>query len=428
LKVGFASKQVLKVNFRKKGHSHDISESMRQNSRQVSLFDSADRSLNQQPRASSEPVLNKPNVASKLTVNIQSDQISAQSNLLANSNQPKSAAIVTAKIAPPNPELSENASVVQKVKADFFRLAAFAANLCEAHSAFIFLPYDALCALIGKAPPAIIEERKALVMAGFQSLSKDSILPNCRLPSGFGIIGWAARHRKAVQVSPFHLDVKTLGIYSDNQELKSFTARPIMLSPRLSLECGVLVCDSKKTYAFSRVHERLLDNIGLEISNTADLLLDRQRSEEPMIGWSNFSSKANQIKESLGENSIEMLRVSISQSNKLEALIGTQEFITISEQLYRLTLQAIPANVPVLRLINGDIIICLDSMMSSFYESRLKAVCDRALNSRVSLQLSFRRASPRDKNLKGLSISELVAATSLVEMKVNDKELKYGNS
>lgn len=323
---------------------------------------------------------------------------------------------------------SENQNVIQKVRSDFFRLAAFAANICEAHSAFIFLPYDALCALIGKAPPAVIEERKALVLVGFQSLSKDSVINDARLPSGYGIIGWAARHKKAVHVSPFQLDVRTLGLYSDKQELKSLTARPISLSHKISTECGVLVCDSKKTYAFSRIHERLLDNLSFEISNTVALLLDRQHSQQPAVMWNNFVSKASEIRQSLGETSIEILRVSIENPAQLEGLVGTQEFTNLAEQLYRLTMQSLPPHIPAIRLINGDLVIFLDSMMSSFYESRLKAICERLTKSKVSFRLVFRRVSARDKNLQSASLSELVAASAIAEEKVFDKEKKYGNS
>ncbi len=324
-------------------------------------------------------------------------------------------------------ESADNLSVAQKVRADFFRLAAFAANICEAHSAFIFLPYDALCALLGKASPAIIEERKSLVLVGFQSLSKDSVIHNSRLPNGYGIIGWAARHRKAVHVSPFQLDVRTLGLYTDKQELKSLTARPIALSPKLSSECGVIVCDSKKTYAFSRVHERLLDNLSHEISNTVELLLDRQNSQQPAVMWNNFASKAGEVRQSLGENSIEILRVSIENPSQLEGLVGTQEYTNLAEQLYRLTMQALPAHIPAFRLVNGDLVIFLDSMMSSFYESRLKAICERVTKSKVSFRLVFRRVSTKDKSLQGLSLSELVAASAVAEEKVFDKEKKYGN-
>lgn len=314
-----------------------------------------------------------------------------------------------------------------RAKEDIGRLARFGANICEAHSCFIFIPYEALCALIGSAAPSIIEERKALVLVGVHSLSQDDIITNCRLPSGFGLIGWVARHKRSAHVSPFDLDSKTLGLYASKQELKSFIATPISLPTSLAAEHGVLACDSKKSYAFSRVQGKLLEDLSREISNTIDLLIARQQSGQPQVMWNNFSAKAAEIRSSLGENSIELLRISVSNAGRLELALGTSEYIAVSEQLYRLTQQALPPHIPLLRLCNGDLVACLDSMMSSFYESRLRALSEHLAQGSTKINLDFRRASPRDKRFKGLSISDLVASTAAAEVMVDLQEVQYGN-
>ena len=314
-----------------------------------------------------------------------------------------------------------------KVREDLARLARFGANICEAHSCFIFIPYEALCAIIGNVAPSIIEERKALVLVGVHSLSQDDIVTQCRLPSGFGLIGWVARHKRSAHVSPFDLDSKTLGLYTNKQELKSFIATPIALASSLAAEYGVLACDSKKSYAFSRVQGKLLEDLSREIANTIDILISRQQSGHPTVMWNNFAAKATEIKNSLGENSIELLRISVSNSGRLELALGTAEYVALSEQLFRLTQQALPPHIPLIRLCNGDLVACLDSMMSSFYESRLRALSERLTQGSTKISLEFRRVSPRDKRFRGLSISELVASTAPAEVMVNLQEVQYGN-
>lgn len=314
-----------------------------------------------------------------------------------------------------------------RVREDFGRLARFGANICEAHSCFIFIPYEALCALIGSVPPSVIEERKALVLVGVHSLSADEIIAHCRLPSGFGLVGWVARHKRAAHVSPFDLDSKTLGLYTTKQELKSFIATPINLPSSLAAENGVIACDSKKTYAFSRVQGKLIDDLSKEISNTIELLIARQQSGQPAVIWNNFAAKANEIRNSLGESSIEILRISLSNAGRLELALGTGDFVLLTEQLFRLTQQALPPHIPLIRLANGDIVACLDSMMSSFYESRLRALSERLAQGQAKPVLEFRRVSPRDKRFRGLSISELVASSAQVEVMVDLQEVQYGN-
>ena len=314
-----------------------------------------------------------------------------------------------------------------RVRNDLAHLARFGANICEAHSCFIFIPYEALCALVGNVAPSIIEERKALVLVAVHSLSQDEIVTHCRLPSGFGLIGWVARHKRSAHVSPFDLDSKTLGLYTSKQELKSFIATPIALPSSLCAEHGVLACDSKKSYAFSRVQGKLLEDLSREIANTIDLLIARQQSGHPTVMWNNFAAKASEIRSSLGENSIEILRISVSNAGRLELALGTAEYVSLSEQLFRLTQQALPPHIPLIRLCNGDLIACLDSMMSSFYESRLRALSERLGQGNTKVNLEFRRVSPRDKRFRGLSVSELVASTAPAEVMVDLHEVQYGN-
>jgi transcriptional regulator with GAF, ATPase, and Fis domain len=65
-----------------------------------------------------------------------------------------------------------------------------------------------------------------------------------------------AENKSQITVCPFENDATTLMYYSREQELKSFLAVPIFSSVRELI--GVLACDSKKSYAFPKLAEKVL--------------------------------------------------------------------------------------------------------------------------------------------------------------------------
>lgn len=119
-------------------------------------------------------------------------------------------------------------------------LTHLVANATEAYSALIFI-----------ANP----ETRTLRLAAAQSLSRD-IVPKVEIPYGSGLVGWVAENGVRISVCPFEHDATTLIYYSKDQELKSFIALPITEGENKLI--GVLVCDSKKSYAFAKVAEKVL--------------------------------------------------------------------------------------------------------------------------------------------------------------------------
>lgn len=124
------------------------------------------------------------------------------------------------------------------------QLVRLVANVTESYTSAIFLSNQDDQA-----------EGPAVTLSAVHTLSRD-ISPGVRIAFGSGLVGWTAENRVRISVCPFEHDATTLLYYSHDQALKSFIALPI-LSPTGEL-LGVLACDSKKSYAFAKVTEKVL--------------------------------------------------------------------------------------------------------------------------------------------------------------------------
>ncbi len=129
------------------------------------------------------------------------------------------------------------------------QLSELIANITEAYTIAIFLAD---------------REKKVLMVAAAHSLSRE-FLPEAEVPFGRGLVGWTAENSVRISVSPFEHDSTTLLYYSKNQDLKSFTAVPILDSAKRLL--GVIACDSKKNYAFAKITEKVLSDCAVQAAN-----------------------------------------------------------------------------------------------------------------------------------------------------------------
>lgn len=120
------------------------------------------------------------------------------------------------------------------------QLARLVANVTEAYTAAVFL-----------ANP----QEKFVQLTAVHTLSRN-VVPHSRIGYGCGLIGWTAQNAVRISVCPFEHDSTTLLYYSNDQALKSFIAVPIIDTQNRLL--GVISCDSKKTYAFAKVTEKVL--------------------------------------------------------------------------------------------------------------------------------------------------------------------------
>jgi len=175
-------------------------------------------------------------------------------------------------------------------------LVQLIANITESYSASIFV-----------ADP----KNRILHSLAFQSLSRDYIA-NVQIPFGAGLVGWTAENKVRIAVCPFEHDSRTLLYYKNDQSLKSFIAVPI--TGKNDELVGVIACDSKKSYAFPKITEKLLQDCAVQ----ANLLINLHLSNEEL----------NRNKDlPVQEKKIETFVASLSEANSEE------ELFTLIEQL-----------------------------------------------------------------------------------------------
>ncbi|MEZ4754316.1 MAG: GAF domain-containing protein [Bdellovibrionota bacterium] len=281
--------------------------------------------------------------------------------------------------------------IQQDLETNLCRIAQFGANLADAYSCFIFLPHN-----FPRIEKSSIPQQ--LELYGYHSLST-KVLHHAVIPSGTGLIGWVSKHKKSIHVSPFEHDSRTLGIYSDDEELKSFIGIPIDLSiinNNFQL-AGVLACDSKKSFAFSKLQGKLLENLSLEISNSLSLICSSHIQSRSSNSWDSFIVETLEFISNLGTSASEVLRLELRGCDILESKKGTRHSSELLDQLYRLIEQSLPPHFPFIKLPNGDSVIVSDNMMSAFCENKILAMCDHLKMKQAGLDIIFHRIPLKNK-------------------------------
>lgn len=293
---------------------------------------------------------------------------------------------------------------------DLCRLAQFGANIADAHSCFVLLPAWVLMAQNGESPKSAYLE-----IGGAHSLSNDIIF-NAQLVPDNGLIGWVAKHKSPIHVSPFDRDSRTLGVYREDQKLKSFIGIPIKLTldkmHQDNESTGVIACDSKKSFAFSKLQGKLLENLAAEVANTVSLSLRCFSGNVSNDNWQLFMSKAESLVDSLGRQSVEALRLKFTNFNDLEQRLGSAKAVELFEKTYRLIQQALPEHFPSYCLPNGDVIMLVDAMMGRFYENRFAAICSHITAQDNEPAFECLRSSFRDRQYRNASLGQLFAFQS----------------
>lgn len=95
------------------------------------------------------------------------------------------------------------------------------------------------------------EDRSELHLAAHHTLSK-KIDETTTIRTGDGLIGWVAKSGQAVNIPNFNRDINSLGLYTGDEEIKSFLAVPVGRE-------GVLCVDSKQTYLFTDKDQKILE-------------------------------------------------------------------------------------------------------------------------------------------------------------------------
>jgi hypothetical protein len=289
------------------------------------------------------------------------------------------------------------------LRIDLARLARFGANISDSFSCFIFLPHTILNPQEPEHPTQVLE------IGGFHSLS-NQVLVQAKLPIGFGLVGWVSKNSQPIHVSPFERDSTTLGIYSSDQQLKSFIGIPVslqLLGAAAPGYCGVIACDSKKSFAFSKLQGKLLEDLANETSNTVRLYHRLRSAQSSSASWSEFAERASQLAQTLGPQALEVVRLHIANLSDFEFNLGPSRFSAWLDQIYRLIQQALPPHFPVYRSASGDYILVTDSMMTSFYQNKITALKPYFAAANLVPDLIFTKRSVRAARAT-FSLEELV--------------------
>jgi len=293
--------------------------------------------------------------------------------------------------------------LIGQIREDLQRIANLAANLSDAHTCALFLPTQIAQSPLPHVPSTqaadgprrdvpvnsqpgaqsrsairATSERssRAVELVAAHTLSS-SLLQHCRIAAGSGVIGWVAENSTPIHVAPFDLDTSALGIYAEPESLKSVLAVPFQLpnscvdSASLS---GVLMCDSRKAFAFTTIQIKHLEEIAALASRLLFWGLRSKTLTTTESSWDSFLSKTDQLGDAIGYDSIELVRITPESFSALEGTYGISLSIHKMEQFMRLTQQALPPHFPIVRLPNGEILIALDNMMTTFFQNKIRTL------------------------------------------------------
>lgn len=303
---------------------------------------------------------------------------------------------------------------------DLSRIAKFAANLTDSYSAFLFLPAEILSRLGEETFGA---RGSTLVIGGHHSLSRNLIVET-HVPQGHGLTGWVSKTKQPILVSLFDRDSKTLGVYRNEENIKSFIGVPFKI-PGVTQNSGVITCDSLKPYTFSKLHGKLLEDLGEEVTSILSLHTELLELQSKQSTWGQFYKQAHVIINTLGPLAISVLRMHITNVPALESAHGSEKLEVILDQLQRLIQQTVPPHFPLYRTATGDFVLVVDNMMCSFFENKIAALCDHLKTKGTKIEYEFAKVSPT-KNTLHLSIEDFIAQSA--KGFIDQGEIRYERS
>lgn len=303
---------------------------------------------------------------------------------------------------------------------DLNRLARFGANILDAHSCLIFIPQSILAPLV--TPPRNMqgESTEGIVLAGIHSLSTE-VIRGITLKAETGLIGWVAKNKRPIHVSPFERDSRILGVYATDQHLKSFLGTPVLCSKNNPAAiAGVIACDSKKAFAFSKLQGKLLEDLSEEVAAVIELHKKITEERQSPMSWSGFLEKGYDLVDAIGERSMQAIRCQLENASSVEKDLGTYECLALVDQIFRLIVQSVPPHFPVFRSPLGEILILVDNMMGDLTINKIEAIVDRVKRGRP-LKIRFRRSSYSSQ--RNFSLESLISETHF-STEINDDEIE----
>jgi hypothetical protein len=331
---------------------------------------------------------------------------------------------------------------IGQIREDLKKLAKLAANVSDAHTCIIFLPTGLLTSSAPQRSPEnssfiplshtphqqapqsdTIELKKVfqvgpdVAVGSIEMVATHSastcLVRDCRIQVGNGLIGWVAENSRSIHVAPFDMDSSVLGIYTETEPLKSLVAVPIPMpteNPNSRTFSGVLMCDSRKAFAFTKPQMKHLEEIATLVSRLLFWTLFKKETTSTENSWDSFLTKTTQLSEAIGHDSIEMVRISLDSFADLETAHGISGAVHQSEQFLRLIQQALPPHFPLVRLPNGDILVALDNMMTAFFQNKIRTLANH-LNDQVKpFIIRIQSFSAKASRARGFDIDAILQA------------------
>jgi hypothetical protein len=216
---------------------------------------------------------------------------------------------------------------------------------------------------------------------------------DCRIQVGNGLLGWVADHGKPIHLTPSTLSSSAVGIYANQEAIKSLIAVPIPIkqgdSGTEARSFGVLMCDSLVSASFTKPHVKLLDEIAAHTARMIQWVQGAMQTSRGEASWDLFKEKTHQLGEAIGHSSVEIIRISMTSFAQLEATIGISAAVQTTEQFIRLAQQALPPHFPLTKLPSGEILVAVDNMMSSFFRQKLQTLADRLSSPQKPFAITF---------------------------------------
>lgn len=197
----------------------------------------------------------------------------------------------------------------------FVQMAELIANTTESYSVIIFEANN---------------KQKRLSSLAAHSLSRE-LIEGVEIGYGSGLVGWTAENRVRISVCPFERDATTLLYYSCDQDLKSFIAVPVLDARDGETLVGVIACDSKKSYAYSKVAEKVLLNCAEQTANLFELFNSAGSSQENKATerqHEKLASFMDELRGCLSEqellNQVQKLPQNIVESDAVSVVVSSQ--------------------------------------------------------------------------------------------------------
>ena len=140
---------------------------------------------------------------------------------------------------------------------------------------------------------------------------------------------------------------------------------------------GVLMVDSKKAFAFSKIQGKHLEDLAQQASTIVSLHIDQEKNKNlSKSNWEEFLSAAVRFSSDSGLENIAALRIRTTNVSRLEYEMGITDTQKLYEQFTRLAIQSLSPKAPSYITPTGELLTIIDSMMVDSYTNKILAISE----------------------------------------------------